>query len=269
MMDYVVLGTAMLGTGLIGGVLAGLLGVGGGIVIVPVLEAVLAVLGIDPSIRMHVAVATSLATIIPTSISSSRAHYRRGSVDLGLAKRWGAFITGGAIFGALLASLVSSRVLAAIFGTVALLVAVKMMLPLDNRTISKDIPAGVMTPLIPSGIGGLSSMMGIGGGTLSVPLLTLMSKPIHAAVGTSAVFGLAISLPATAIYMVSGWGADNLPAASLGFVNVIGFMFISPTTILGAPIGVRIAHWLTGRHLSLLFGLFLLIVAIRMIFQAI
>lgn len=112
-------------------------------------------------------------------------------------------------------------------------------------------------------------MMGIGGGSMTVAVLTLMSEPIHRAVGTSALFGLVISIPGAIGFIYAGWGNEFLPAGSLGFVNLIGFLFIAPATVLAAPLGVRLAHALSRRHLSLLFGSFLLLVAVRMIWQTI
>ncbi|WP_088329588.1 sulfite exporter TauE/SafE family protein [Lacimicrobium sp. SS2-24] len=265
--DLLPLAAMMLVTGAIAGVLAGLLGVGGGIVIVPVLDAALSIYGVDPEIRMHVAVATSLTCIIFTSISSARAHHQKGSVDLRLVRIWGVWILLGSLAGAIAASSVNSQILSAIFGVVALIVALKMMLPTDNLTVSNDLPQGLVAPVPPLMIGGLSSMMGIGGGTLSVPVLTLLNQPIHRAVGTAALFGLLISLPGTAGFVVSGWGDSRLPPGSLGFVNLIGVALIAPVTVMMAPFGARIAHRLNKRQLSMLFGSFLLLVALRMLYQ--
>lgn len=263
------LAAMMVATGIVGGILAGLLGVGGGIVIVPVMELALSILGVDPDIRMHVAVATSLATIVPTSISSARAHHRRGAVDFGLVKRWAGLVFVGAVLGTLIAANVKSNVLAAIFAVVALLVAIKMILPLENVSLASAVPTGPLAAPLPLSIGTLSAMMGIGGGTLSVPVLTLLSHPIHRAVGTAALFGLVISIPAAISYMISGYGDPRLPVGSIGFVNVVGFALIAPATWLAAPLGARIAHGLSRRHLSLAFGVFLLIVAGRMFFRAV
>lgn len=268
MTDVLILAAAMLATGAIGGVLAGLLGIGGGIVIVPALDAVLKLLGVDPAIRMHVAVATSLATIIPTSIASSRAHHKRGAVDIALVKRWAIFVLLGSLAGAWIASAVHSNVLSIVFATVALLIAVKLLLPFEGKTLAAEVPSGVFVPLIPSGIGAVSSMMGIGGGTLSVATLTLFNQPIHRAVGTASLFGLAISLPGTLGFMIAGWGDPRLPPGSFGFVNLLGFVLISPATVLFAPFGATLAHRLTQRQLSTLFGLFLLAMSARMVWQA-
>ncbi|MGN6596680.1 sulfite exporter TauE/SafE family protein [Sphingopyxis terrae] len=266
--DMAMLAAMMLLTGAVGGVIAGMLGVGGGIVIVPVLDLVLAALGIDSSVRMHVAVATSLATIIPTAISSSRAHEAKGAVDHDQLRRWGVAIFLGAIAGVLLASRVSGDVLSAVFGIVALLVAVKMLLPLEGKHIAETMPGGVVGQAIPFAIGGISSMMGIGGGTLSVPVMTLFNVPIHRAVGTAALFGLLISAPAAVAFVVTGWHVEGLPPGSLGYVNLIGLAVIGPATFLTAPWGARIAHALSKRQLSILFGLFLTVVAVRMLIRA-
>jgi uncharacterized membrane protein YfcA len=266
--ELLLLAVAMLATGVFSGVLAGLLGIGGGIVIVPVLDAALGVLDVDDAIRMHVAVATSLATIIPTSIASSRAHHKRAAVDLALVRRWVAFVLVGALFGAWLASRVHSNVLSAVFAVVAFLMALKLIMPLEGRTLRERVPDGTLIKLVPTLIGGVSSMMGIGGGTLSVAALTLLNQPIHRAVGTAALFGLAISLPGTLGFIATGWQDPRLPALSLGYVNLVGFALIAPMTVLTAPVGAAIAHRLTQRQLSVLFGGFLLLMSLRMGWQA-
>ena len=263
------LAVAMLATGCVAGVLAGLFGIGGGIVIVPVLEAALGLLKVDPAIRMHVAVATSLATIVPTSISSARAHHQRQAVDVEVVRRWAVFVLLGALLGAWIASQVHSRVLALVFATLALLVAAKMVLLTETRNLTEQVPRGPLVPLIPTAIGGFSSMMGIGGGTFSVMTLTLFNEPIHRAVGTAALFGLIISVPATLGYILTGWGDPRLPAGNLGFVSLLGFALIAPTTVLTAPLGARIAHGLSQKKLTMLFGTFLLVVALRLFYRAI
>lgn len=266
--DLMTLTAMMLLTGAVGGLLAGLLGVGGGIVIVPVLDLVLASMGVDSSVRMHVAVATSLATIIPTAISSSRAHHAKGAVDMAQLKRWSIAIFLGTVAGVLIASRVTGDVLSAVFGVVALLVAIKMLLPLEGKHIAEAIPGGPGGQLLPFAIGGFSSMMGIGGGTLSVPTMTLFNFPIHRAVGTAALFGLLISVPATIAFVITGWNVPGLPTGSLGYVNLIGLAIIAPVSYFAAPWGARLAHSLSKRHLSILFGLFLAVVSARMLIRA-
>ena len=259
---------AMLLTGAVGGVLAGLLGIGGGIVIVPMLDVALSFIGVDASIRMHIAVATSLATIIPTSISSARAHYQRQSVDVPVIRFWSPWIVVGAVLGIAIAANVSAEFLAGVFAIVAIAVAAKMLLPMDDLNLANDVPRGILGRIVPVVIGAISTLMGIGGGTLSVTAMTLAGKAIHLAVGTAAVFGFVIAVPATIGYIISGWNNPLLPAGSLGYVNVIGFVIIASTTVLFAPLGAKIAHALSRRQLAVLFGLFLAIVAVRMSMRA-
>ncbi len=269
MIEYITLGIAMLLTGLVGGILAGLLGVGGGIVIVPMLEFALGFAGVDPAIRMHIAVATSLAIIIPTSISSTRSHLKRHAVDVPLAKQWAAWIFAGALFGTWVASQLHSRILTAIFAGVAFLVALKMIFPMDDRTWTTEVPRGLGIKSVPTLIGFISTMMGIGGGSLSVPTLTHFGEPIHRAVGTAALFGLLIAIPGTLGFMITGFGNPSLPPGNIGYVSLVGLALIAPTTVLAAPLGARLAHAMNKRQLSLLFGVFLLIVAVRMLLRTI
>ena len=266
MEQWIILGVAMLATGAVAGVLAGLFGIGGGIVIVPVLETALGILGVDPAIRMHVAVGTSLATIIPTSISSARAHFRRNAVDVEIVRRWAIFVLVGALLGAWIASLVHSRVLALVFATLAFLVALKMLFMPGSRNLTEEIPRGPLVPVIPTSIGCFSSMMGIGGGTFSVMTLTLFNEPIHRAVGTAALFGLVISMLG---FVLAGWGDPRIPPGSLGYVSLVGFACIAPVTVLAAPIGARIAHAFSAERLNMLFGLFLIIASTRLFLRAV
>ena len=267
--ELVLLCLAMLLSGVVAGVLAGLLGVGGGLVIVPMLELALGVMGVDGAIRMQIAVATSLATIIPTSIASSRAHYRRNSVDVELARKWAPWIFIGALAGAWVASQVHSRVLSAVFASVAFLVALKLILPLGEKAFSRSLPHGPAIIPAPTLIGFISTLMGIGGGSLSVPILTFFGEPIQRAVGTSALFGLLIAIPGTLGFMFTGQGNPLLPFGNVGFVNLVGLALIAPATVLAAPLGARLAHSMNKRHLTVLFGVFLLLVAARMLIRAV
>lgn len=257
---------AALAAGAFGGLIAGLLGVGGGIVIVPVLDAALHLAGVDPSIALKVAVATSMATIVPTAISSSRSHARRDAIDFELIRRWSIPIVVGALAGALLASRVDDSVLAAVFGVITLLVAIKMLLPIDGLVLRPQVPHGPAGALIPAAIGGVSAMMGIGGGTLSVPAMTLCGQPVHRAVGTAALLGLWISVPATVGYLVASPEAA-MPPLTLGYVSLIGVAAIAPVSWFCAPVGARLAHALDRRMLSAAFGLFLLVVSARMFYR--
>ena len=268
MEEWIILAVAVLATGCVAGVLAGLFGIGGGIVIVPVLEGMLAFIGVDAAIRMHIAVATSLATIIPTSISSARAHHKRGAVDVEIVKRWAIFVLGGALLGTWIASKMHSEMLAIVFAVLAFFVAAKMIFFPDERNLTEDIPRGPAVYAIPVFIGCASSMMGIGGGTFSVTTLTLFNQPIHRAVGTASLIGLVIALPGAIGFIVSGYNDPRLPAGSIGYVNLIGLALIAPATILTAPLGAKIAHGISARRLSLLFGFFLLLAGSRLAFSA-
>lgn len=258
---------AMLATGVVAGFIGGLLGVGGGIVIVPVLEFALQFVGVPPEQRMHVAVATSLATIIPTSISSARAHHRRGAVDWDVVKAWGPGMLIGALLGSLIAARAPIFVLTAIFGGVALIVAIKMSLPLDHVRWRESVPRGVGGSLLATVIGAISAMMGIGSGTISVPTMTLLGATIHRAVGTAAFFGLLVSVPGTLGYLLAK-PETPLGGATIGLVSLIGVALIAPGSMWTAPLGARVAHALSKRALSRVFGAFLLIVAARMLYRS-
>lgn len=260
--------TALVGAGAAGGLIAGLLGVGGGIVIVPVLDLALEFAGVDPAVALHIAVATSMATIIPTSISSSRSHARRGSVDLAVVKRWSPPIVAGSLAGSLVAARVDAGLLATIFGAVALLAALKMLLPLDHVVLRESVPGGIVGAALPAAIGAVSAMMGIGGGTLSVPSMTLCGEPVHKAVGTAALLGLWISIPATFGFLVAQPPAGVTPPLTVGYVSLPGFAVIAPVTWSMAPLGARLAHSMDRRRLSAAFGVFLAIVAARMLYRA-
>jgi uncharacterized membrane protein YfcA len=253
--------------GAVGGLLAGLLGVGGGIVIVPALEIALGAAGVPEAVRMHVAVGTSLASIVPTALSSSRAHRARGAIDEATARHWMLPVALGAALGAAAAGVASATVLRAVFGGVALCVAVVM---LSRPGGSGGADSALRTPgprYWPAGIGFVSAMMGIGGGTLSVPALSRLGLPIHRAVGTSSWLGLWIALPAAAGLLWLGLGREGLPPGSVGFVSLPGLAVLVPASVLAAPAGARIAHGLSRDGLRVAFGLFLLLVAVRMFWQ--
>ena len=262
------LAAAIAVAGLGAGVLAGLLGVGGGIVLVPVLDFVFERFGVAQDVRMHLAVGTSLATIVPTAVSSALAHHRRGALDAPIARRWSLPVAAGAIIGALLASAVAGGVLAAVFAAVALTMAARMMLETDQAAAIERVPQGPTWLALPGGIGLVSALMGIGGGTLTVPALSAFGVPVHRAVATSAWLGLWIALPAALGYALLGQGAAGLPAGSVGYVNLIAVAALLPTTVLAAPLGARLAHALSRRWLRWAFGAFLLLTGVRMLLRA-
>ena len=257
----------LLVTGAIAGVLAGLLGVGGGIVIVPVLFWLAGFLGLSPEIAMPMAVGTSLATIIPTSISSAWSHHKRGGVDTDLFKAWSPGIFIGALVGGALASYVSGTFLTALFGVIALLVSINLAIPKD-LVVAESLPDGVASrATIPTGIGLFSSLMGIGGGTLSVPTLTAFSYPVHRAIGTASAFGLIIAVPAVLGFIWAGWGAPARPPMSLGYVSIPAAVLIFTLSVLTAPYGSALAHKLDAKPLKRVFAVFLFVTSLRMLWQ--
>lgn len=254
----------LLGAGLVAGVLAGLLGVGGGIVIVPVLFTVFPYMGVDPAHAMHLAVGTSLATIIPTSISSMRAHHRRGAVDWDVLKSWSLSIVVGVVIGTAIAAAVKGVVLTVVFATFATIMAVRLARQKDHSEKAAVLVGGWLRRALGFVIGALSVMVGIGGGTLSVPSLTACGYPVRRAVGTASAIGLVIALPGAIGFVVSGWGLENLPPLSLGYVNGAGFALIVPMTMIAAPWGAHLAHTLPPHWLRRGFAVFLLVTAARM-----
>jgi uncharacterized membrane protein YfcA len=265
------LGTLALGlvlSGVVGGLVAGMLGVGGGIVIVPILYHVLALLHVDESVRMHIATGTSLATIIPTSISSVTAHNKKGAVDWDLLRKWIVPLLAGVIVGSLLAGYARGQVLSFIFALVAIPVALQLAIVSEQRRLSDHLPTGVGGFALPFAISGLSTMMGIGGGTIGVPAMTLFGFPIHRAVATASAFGAVIAIPGTIGAMIAGWHAAGLPPYSLGYVNLLGFILIAPVSYFMAPFGAQIAHATDVKKLRLLFAAFIGLTAMRMLYDA-
>ncbi|CAH0245562.1 sulfite exporter TauE/SafE family protein [Roseomonas sp. CECT 9278] len=258
------LAAAMAATGLVSGTLAGLLGVGGGIVIVPLLFNVFPLFGIPEAIQMKVAVATSLATIIPTSIQSARKHYATGTMDVALLRSiWPAMLAGVA-FGTFIGVYVKGEGLTAVFAMVALLVALNMGFTGVDFKIADRVPDGPPRAALGIGIGSISAMMGIGGGTLGVPILSMFGYPIRAAVATAAAFGLIISIPATVGFVLGGWNDARVPPFSVGYVNLIGFALIAPSSILATPWGVKLAHTIPPLWLKRAFAVFLAATSLRM-----
>jgi uncharacterized membrane protein YfcA len=252
-------------TGAVAGLLAGMLGVGGGIVVVPALFFVLGHAGVGLDMRMQVAVATSLATIIPTSILSARAHRQRGSVDGALLRAWVPPALAGAVIGTIFASSVKGAVLAGIFGVVALIVAAQMVAFPGGLALREGLPGRIASSFMALLIGGFSAIMGIGGGTLAVPVLSLFSFPIRLAVGTAASLGLYVAIPATAGLMIAGWGIAGLPPLSLGYVNLVAFAALLPAMLLCVKLGAKIAHTISQPALRRVFGIVLACVGLRML----
>ncbi len=258
---------ALVATGVFAGTLAGLLGVGGGIVIVPVLFFLFQSFGASAESAMLVATATSLATIVPTSISSIRSHNQKGNVDFGLLKRWAAFILVGVLAGSWLVTRVEGTMLTILFGLIATLSALNMLFRTSKSAMFQQLPGSAGQTVMSTSIGFFSSMVGIGGGTISVPLLSLYNYPTHKAVGTAAAIGLIISLPGALTMLVLGSTPTDAPAGTFGLVNLIGFICIVPLTVLFAPVGASLAVKLDAAKLKKIFAFVLLFTGLRMLAQ--
>jgi len=268
LMSLLPFGLVLLATGACAGVLAGLLGVGGGIVIVPVLYLLFPMVGVDESVRMHLAVGTSLSTIIPTSIMSARAHYRKGGLDLSLLRSLAPGIVVGVIVGSIFGSRADGIVLTGIFAFIALFVSLHMAFNKEGWMLRPELPAGQSFRAPLGGfIGACSVVMGIGGGTLSVPILSMFNVPIRRAVGTASAIGLIIAVPGSIGFILSGLGNPALPHFSLGYANLLGFALIVPATMYTAPIGARIAHAIDPALLRKAFALFLFLTSLRMFYS--
>lgn len=258
---------ALVATGAFAGILAGLLGVGGGIVIVPVLFFLFQSFGVSADSAMLIATATSLATIVPTSISSIRSHNQKGNVDFALLKHWVLFILIGVLLGSWLVTRVDGTWLTILFGVIATLSALNMLFRTGKSALFRQLPSKAGQLTMGSSIGFFSSMVGIGGGTLSVPLLTLYNYPAHKAVGTAAAIGLIISLPGALTMLLLGSTPSDAPAGTFGLINLIGFACIVPLTVLFAPVGASLAAKLDAAKLKKVFAVVLFITGLRMLMQ--
>lgn len=248
------------------GVIAGLLGVGGGIVLVPAFFYAFQHLGYDPPQLMQICLATSLATIVFTSARSLQSHNRKGAVDWAVLRGWAPFIGSGALLGTLAASALRSATLTAIFGVLALLAGLYMAFGRSDWRLGEAMPRGVMRAGAGTGIGFFSVLMGIGGGTFGVPLMTLYSLPVHRAIATASGFGLVIALPAVIGFLFLP--VQDAPPLTFGAVNLPAFLIVIATSVLTTPLGVRIAHRTDAGPLKRAFGAFVLVVALNMLRKA-
>lgn len=254
---------AIVAAGVVSGLLAGIFGIGGGAVLVPVFYQVFGLLGIDESVRMHLAVGSSLGIIVPTSIRSFMAHKARGAVDMQLLKALAIPVPLGVVLASLVAASISSEGLRVIFAVLALLFGIRLLFNREGWRLGTEIPKNPWRSFIGVLMGFLSALMGIGGGIMNNTFMTLYGRPLHQAVATSAGVGVLIAIPGTIGYIWAGWGDPWLPFGSTGYINWIAVALVIPVTLVVAPYGVRIAHWLSKRHLEIGFGLFCLIVSAR------
>jgi uncharacterized membrane protein YfcA len=256
-------GAIMVG-GVITGILAGLFGIGGGAIIVPVLYEVFRIVGVPEDVRMQLCIGTSLAIIVPTTINAYRAHLKKGAVIAGIVRQWAVPAVLGVVLGSVIATVAPAAVFKIAFVVIVSFIAVKLLFGRDTWRIAEDLPAGLLMRLYGFVIGLASSLMGVSGGSISNTILTLYGKPIHAAVATSAGLGVPITIAGTIGYVLAGLPHQSaLPPLSLGFVSLIGFALMAPVSSFMASYGARLAHWLPKRKLEVAFGVFLLAVALR------
>jgi uncharacterized protein len=258
------LGLAIVIGGVVTGLLAGLFGVGGGAIIVPVLYEIFRILGVPEAVHMQLCIGTSFAIILPTTIRSYLTHREKGFVVPRVIRLWALPAVIGVSCGAAIAAFAPPAVFKFAFVTLALLVASKFLFAGDRWNLGTELPGTLPMTAYGFGIGLAGSLMGISGGSLSNILLTLYGKSIHQAIATSAGLGVPITIVGTVGYIIAGWhDRALLPPFSLGFVSLIGVLIMAPVSSFTAPYGARLAHRLPRRTLELAFSIFLLLIAAR------
>ncbi|UZW55000.1 sulfite exporter TauE/SafE family protein [Sphingobium sp. JS3065] len=270
MMTWLVPLVAMLGAGLFAGFAAGIFGIGGGFVVVPALFVVLPLLGGTHEAIAHVAIGTSAATIIVTSIRSLLAHAKRGAVEFEVLKTWAPWIILGDGVGVLLAGHVDGHILTMIFAVGVFLMSLNFLLPkVGGKVISDTMPSGIARVGIAGGLGTFSALLGIGGGTIAIMVMTLCGRSIHRAIATASGIGTLIAIPSAIGFALIGLKETGLPWGSLGYVNIPATLAIASMSILTAPLGVAAAHSLPAAPLKKFFGIYLVVIAFVMFRNAI
>ncbi len=258
----------LMGIGAVAGVLAGLLGVGGGIVLVAAFYYAFQTLGYDSPHLMQICLATSLATIVVTSVRSVLSHNTRGVVDWELLKTWAPGIVLGAVLGVVVAAQLRSETLLAIFGALGVTVGLYMAFGRPHWRLGDAMPTGLARAVFSPIVGFLSVLMGIGGGSFGAPLMTLYGKPIHQAVATAAGFGVLIAVPSVIAFLFVPVDPATRPPLTIGAVNLVAFAVVIAMTLMTTPLGVRLAHRLDPAPLRRVFALFLIVVALNMLRKA-
>jgi uncharacterized membrane protein YfcA len=261
--------------GALSGFLAGVFGVGGGAILVPVFYECFRLAGVPLEVRMPLCIGTSLAIIIPTSIRSWRAHYARGAVDMEILRAWWLPVLIGVIAGSVTARYAPERLFKIVFVTVAYSAAARLLLARETWKFGDDFPRGPLMKIYGFIVGLLSTLMGIGGGLFSNLLMTFYGRPIHQAVATSSALAVLISIPGALGYVYAGWPAAALHPEvvalqwpfAIGYVSLIGAVLVMPTSLLTAPLGVKAAHAMSKRTLEMAFGCYLFIVGSRFVFS--
>lgn len=262
------LAALLLAIGAFAGVLAGLLGVGGGIVLVPAFYYTFSGLGYGGPYLMQFCLATSLATIVVTSLRSLASHHAKGAVEWGILRGWAPGIVIGAAIGTYAATLLRSDILVAIFAVLAVVIGIYMALGRSRWQIGMQMPKGWIRAVFSPVIGFLSVLMGIGGGSFGVPLMNLYGVPIHRAVATAAGFGVLIAVPAVLGFLFTRLPPEATPPFTVGAINGPAFILVIAMTLITAPLGARLAHAIDPKPLKRTFGVFLILVALNMGYKA-
>ncbi|MEP2530930.1 sulfite exporter TauE/SafE family protein [Shimia sp.] len=258
----------LLAIGGLAGVLAGLLGVGGGIVLVPAFFYAFQALGYDGPQLMQVCLATSLATIIVTSVRSVLSHNKKGAVDWDILRSWAPGIAVGAIIGVMVAANLRSVTLQFVFGCLGIVIGAYLGLGRAEWRLGQAMPKGAVRAAMSAIMGFMSVLMGIGGGSFGVPLMSLYNTPIHRAVATAAGFGVLIAVPSVLGFLFLEVDAATRPPLTIGAVNLVAFLIVIAMTLLTAPLGVKIAHAMDPKPLKRVFAVFLTLVALNMLRKA-
>ncbi len=271
--EIVELAALLIAVGALAGFLAGVFGIGGGAILVPVFYECFRIAGVPLDVRMPLCIGTSLAIIIPTSIRSFRAHMARGAVDMEILRKWWWPILIGVVIGSVTARYAPERLFKIVFVVVAWSAAARLLLARDGWKLGDDLPDGPLMKIYGFFVGLLSTLMGIGGGLFSNLLMTFYGRPIHQAVATSSALAVLISIPGAIGYIYAGWPAATrfpdvaalqIPFA-VGYVSLIGALLVMPTSLLVAPLGVKAAHAMSKRALEMAFGIYLFIVGSRFV----
>jgi len=258
------LATAILLAGIVTGIFAGLFGIGGGAVIVPVLYEAFRVLGVPEDVRMQLCIGTSLGIIVPTTIRSYLAHRAAGLGMAEVVRAWSLPAVAGVAVGAVAAANAPAALFRLAFVVIAAAIAAKLLFGRESWVIAYALPGRTAMAVYGALIGLASSLMGISGGSLSTIVLTLYGQSIQSAVATSAGLGVPITLAGSIGYMIAGWSQQaRLPPFSVGFVSLVGVAIMAPISSYVAPYGAQLAHALPKRTLEIAFGLFLLAAALR------
>ncbi|HDO52810.1 MAG TPA: sulfite exporter TauE/SafE family protein [Rhizobiales bacterium] len=253
----------MLAGGAAMGIFSGLLGIGGGGIMVPILYEIFSAIGVDEAIRMHLCIGTSLAIILPTSLRSFLSHKAKGVVDMDIIRSMALPVVSGVVIGVVVARYSNYTILTAIWAGAATAMSLKLFFGRASWRLGNKVPGNPGRAIYGLFIGTISTLMSIGGGAFITMMMTLYGRPIHQAVGTSSGFGPMIAIPGVLGLIWAGWGVSGLPPGSLGFVSLLSAAIIIPVSVFTAPLGVRMAHGISRRKLEIVFATFLALIALR------